>query len=121
MYICPMTPNSQLFKGSLTTIVLKLLSEHGRMYGYEMTKKVKEQTNGGLCITEGALYPALHKLEADGLIQVSIEQVGNRPRKYYCLTKTGKKEVKNKLKELGLFISQMQALLNLNPQTVIPN
>lgn len=113
MYIRVMKPNSQLFKGSLTTIVLKLLSEQGRMYGYEMSKKVKEQTNGSLCLTEGALYPALHKLEAEGLIEVTIEQLGNRPRKYYSLTKTGRKEVKNKLEELSAFISQMQALLHL--------
>ena len=54
--------NSQLYKGSLTTIVMKLLEENGRMYGYEITQKVKEITKGELKITEGALYPALHKL-----------------------------------------------------------
>lgn len=119
MYVCRMKPSGQLFKGSLTTIVLKLLSEEGRMYGYEMTKKVKEQTNGSLCLTEGALYPALHKLEAEGLIEVIIEPVGNRPRKYYSLTKQGKKEVKNKLQELSAFIWQMQTLLNLKPPTAL--
>ncbi len=56
--------NSQLYKGSLTTIVMKLLEENGRMYGYEITQKVKEITKGELKITEGALYPALHKLKA---------------------------------------------------------
>jgi DNA-binding PadR family transcriptional regulator len=110
-----MKSSSQLFKGTLTTIVLKLLSEQGKMYGYEITKKVKEQTNGTLVLTEGALYPALHKLEADGLLQVKIEQVGNRPRKYYSLTSDGKKEVKTKLKELTEFFEQMQILLNFKP------
>jgi DNA-binding PadR family transcriptional regulator len=108
-----MKQNSQLFKGSLTTIVLKLLSEQDKMYGYEITKKVKERTEGELTITEGALYPALHKLEAEGLLTVSVEHIGNRPRKYYSLTKNGKKEVKNKLAELQSFIEQMQAMLNL--------
>lgn len=112
-----MKPNSQLFKGSLTTIILKLLSEEGKMYGYEMTKKVKEQSGGKLLLTEGALYPALHKLEAEGLVEVTIEMFGNRPRKYYSLTKEGKKEVKNKLQELSAFIAQMQMLLNLKPGT----
>jgi PadR family transcriptional regulator, regulatory protein PadR len=110
-----MKPNNQLFKGSLTTILLKLLSEEDKMYGYEMTKKVKEQSNGSLVLTEGALYPALHKMEADGLVKVSIEMVGNRPRKYYSLTKNGKQEVTIKLQELSEFIRQMQALLQLNP------
>lgn len=113
MYIHPMKPNSQLFKGSLTTIVLKLLSEEEKMYGYEITKKVKELTRGELEITEGALYPALHKLEGEGLLTVSVEYIGNRPRKYYSLTRSGKKEAKNKLAELQAFIEQMQAMLNL--------
>ena len=110
---CGMKQNSQLFKGSLTTIVLKLLSEQEKMYGYEITKKVKDLSGDAINITEGALYPALHKLEADGLVTVSIEMTGNRPRKYYKLTRDGKKEVKNKLAELKDFFQQMQLVLNL--------
>ena len=90
MYIRRMKPNSQLFKGSLTTIVLKLLSEGEKMYGYEITKKVKELTAGELTLTEGALYPALHKLEGEGLLTVTMERIGNRPRKYYSLTPRGR-------------------------------
>jgi DNA-binding PadR family transcriptional regulator len=108
-----MQGNSQLFKGSLTTIILKLLSEEEKMYGYEITKRVKELSNGEVAITEGALYPALHKLESEGLLTVSVEQIANRSRKYYSLTKTGKKEVKAKLMELQSFIEQMQTMLNL--------
>jgi DNA-binding PadR family transcriptional regulator len=78
--------NSQLYKGSLTTIVMKLLEENGRMYGYEITQKVKDMTKGELKITEGALYPALHKLEAEGVLEVEVEKVDNRLRKYYKLT-----------------------------------
>ena len=59
--------NSQLYKGSLNTIIMKLLEENGKMYGYEITQKVKAITQGELNITEGALYPALHKLEAEGI------------------------------------------------------
>ena len=112
-YVCQMKPNSQLFKGSLSTIVLKLLSEQDKMYGYEITKKVKELTGGEVNITEGALYPALHKLEAEGLLTVTMENIGNRPRKYYKLTRIGKKEAKNKIEELKDFFQQMQLVLNL--------
>jgi PadR family transcriptional regulator PadR len=108
-----MKQSNQLFKGSLTTIILKLLSSQDKMYGYEITKKVKELTNGELNLTEGALYPALHKLEADGLLTVAIENIGNRSRKYYSLTKQGVKEVDNKLAELKDFFKQMQTVLNL--------
>lgn len=104
--------NSQLYKGSLNTIIMKLLEENGKMYGYEITQKVKLITKGELNITEGALYPALHKLEADGFLDVEIEKVDNRLRKYYRLTETGTKETANKVSELEEFIKNMQSLVN---------
>ncbi|ARV09669.1 PadR family transcriptional regulator [Winogradskyella sp. PC-19] len=104
--------NSKLYKGSLTTIILKLLNEHDKMYGYEITQKVKALTKGELKITEGALYPALHKLEAEGLLDVEVAKVDNRLRKYYKLTETGTKETVSKLEELAEYIKTMQALVN---------
>lgn len=110
-----MKENSQLLKGTLTTVILKLLNDNQRMYGYEITKKVKEITNGSLLITEGALYPALHKLEAEGFIESTIEQFENRPRKYYHLTKSGEKEVGNKLADMFNFMKDLQNILQLKP------
>ena len=104
--------NSQLYKGSLVTIIMKLLEEKGRMYGYEITQKVKEITKGDLNITEGALYPALHKLEAEGLLDVEVERVDNRLRKYYKLTEKGTTETANRLVELEDFIKNMQTIVN---------
>ena len=104
--------NSQLYKGSLNTIIMKLLEEKGRMYGYEITQKVKEITKGDLHITEGALYPALHKLEAEGLLEVEVERVDNRLRKYYKLTEKGTTETVNRLAELEDFIKNMQSIVN---------
>ena len=104
--------NSQLYKGSLNTIIMKLLEENGRMYGYEITQKVKEITKGELNITEGALYPALHKLEAEDLLDVKVEKVDNRLRKYYKLTEKGTKETVNRLSELEEFIKNMQTIVN---------
>ncbi|WP_344787219.1 PadR family transcriptional regulator [Postechiella marina] len=103
---------SNLYKGSLTTIILKLLNEHDKMYGYEITQKVKAITNGELKITEGALYPSLHKLEAQGLLDVEVLKVDNRLRKYYKLTEEGVKETVNKLNELEQYIETMRALVN---------
>lgn len=102
---------SQLYKGSLATIVMKLLEEHGRMYGYEITQKVKEITNGELKITEGALYPALHRLEAEGVLEVEVAHVDNRLRKYYRLTEKGTTETVYRLAELEDFIRNMQTLV----------
>lgn len=104
--------NSQLYKGSLNTIIMKLLEENGRMYGYEITQRVKEITKGELHITEGALYPALHKLEAEGLLDVEVEKVDNRLRKYYKLTEKGSEEMINRLAELEEFIKNMQTIVN---------
>jgi DNA-binding PadR family transcriptional regulator len=104
--------NNQLYKGSLATIILKLLGEKGRMYGYQITQEVKALSEGEFVITEGALYPALHKLEADGLLTVEIEMTGNRMRKYYSITQNGQREVVDRMAEMELFIRQMQVLLN---------
>jgi len=119
MYICFQNEikmkNSQLYKGSLNTIIMKLLEENGKMYGYEITQKVKAITAGELNITEGALYPALHKLEAEGILDVEIAKVDNRMRKYYKLTEAGEKETVNRLSELEDFIRNMQSLVNPKP------
>jgi len=104
--------NSKLYKGSLNTIILKLLEESEKMYGYEITQKVKEITKGELNITEGALYPALHKLEAEGLLEVEMKKVDNRIRKYYKLTEKGTKETANRLTELEEYIRTMQTIIN---------
>lgn len=105
---------SKLYKGSLTTIILKLLEGENKMYGYEITQKVKVLTAGQLNITEGALYPALHKLEAEGLLEVEVAKVDNRLRKYYKITEQGEKETVNRLQELEDFVRSMQQLLNPN-------
>lgn len=104
--------NQKLYKGSLQTIILKLLEENDKMYGYEITQRVKELTNGELQITEGALYPALHKLEADGLLDVEVAMVDNRLRKYYKLTENGTKETASRLAEMEEFLRTMQTIVN---------
>jgi len=104
--------NQKLYKGSLQTIILKLLAENDKMYGYEITQKVKALTKGKLNITEGALYPALHKLEGEGILDVEVLNIGNRLRKYYKLTEQGSKETASRLAEMQTFINTMQQLVN---------
>ena len=110
-----MALNTDLFKGTLQTVILSMLSQQDKMYGYEITQKVKTITQGDLLIKEGALYPTLHKLEAEGLLETSTEIVDNRVRKYYSLSERGKIEVVNKRQEASCFIQNLQALLNLKP------
>jgi len=104
--------NSKIFRGSLDTIIMKLLSENDEMYGYEITQKVKTLTEGQFKITEGALYPALHRLEGKGLLTTETKNIGNRFRKYYSLTEDGTKEVTTMLDEMEQFLATMKMVLN---------
>lgn len=103
---------NSLYQGSLSTIVLKLLSDQGKMYGYQITREVEQLTSGELVVTEGALYPVLHKLEAKGLLGVEMKKVNNRVRKYYFITEKGKKETVDLLTEMKSYIQNMEILLN---------
>jgi DNA-binding PadR family transcriptional regulator len=103
---------STLYKGCLEPIIMRLLKDNGRMYGYQITQMVKEITKGELQITEGALYPLLHKLEEQGILETELENVGNRIRKYYTLTKAGKKQTSMAMEELKTFMQSLQLIVN---------
>ena len=106
--------SKELLKGTLTVIILNLLAENDRMYGYEMYQKVKLLSDNKILLKDGSLYPALQKLTKDGLLSYKEEYIGKRIRKYYYLTPKGKTEKDSYLKELKEFI----ATLN---QIVFPN
>ena len=105
--------DKQLLKGSLSTIVLKLVAKEGRMYGYEITQRVRQLTDGQIKLTEGALYPTLHKLEAEGSLTTKTEIVEGRARKYYYLTEEGEKVTSQKVSETAAFVQHLQKILNL--------
>lgn len=105
--------SKELLKGTIEIIILKLLSENNKMYGYEITQCVKKITEERIEISEGALYPSLHKLEASGLLKVETLAIGKRIRKYYSLTTTGIDIAKEKVKELNEFMSSLNLIMNL--------
>ena len=111
-----MSYSTELIKGTLKTIILKLLTDNKKMYGYEITQKVKELTADRIQITEGALYPTLHSLEADKLVTTETEYIGKRIRKYYSLSPTGKAQAREKVKELASFMETMISLLDIKPK-----
>ena len=104
----------QLLKGSLKSIILKLLQEQDKMYGYEITQKVEEASSGKVKLTFGALYPILHKLENDGDVKTESVIVNNRTRVYYKLTEKGNNTAAEKIKELREFIETINHLLNID-------
>ena len=88
---------SDLFTGSLDLIILKSLS-WGPMHGYAIGQWIRTSTKEGLTVKEGALYPALHRLQAKGFLD---EEWGftetNREAKFYRLTTAGRKQLASEL------------------------
>ena len=107
--------SQEILKGIIKPLIIKMVKDNGRMYGYQITQKVKEMSSGNIHLTEGALYPALHKLEDEGILTVEIEMTGNRPRKYYSLSETGKQTVTSKLDEIKESIVILTRLFDLMP------
>src|SRR5829696_6200353 len=80
---------SMNFKGTLPTLILKALAREPS-HGYRIAQRIKERSEGVLDFKEGTLYPALHKLENEGLVE-SYEGVEKaRPRRYYRITESGR-------------------------------
>ena len=109
-----MDSNKKFLNGTLKTILLALLKEHGKMYGYEICQRTKEKTDSHILLTEGAIYPALHRLEKDGLIISSKAKVNGRTRKYYSLNLGSLPEIDSQINLLTQFTGHLRALLNLS-------
>ena len=76
-------------KGTLPTLILEALEQQPN-HGYRIAQNIKQRSRGVLDFKEGTLYPALHKLEKDGLV-TSYEAIeSGRPRRYYEITKSGR-------------------------------
>lgn len=104
--------NKSLYKGTLQNIVLKLLAKEVKMYGYQMTQRAKELTKGHLEMTEGALYPILHKLESEGIIESEIQNINGRDRKYYLLTEKGRRQQEIHEVEMKNYIFNLNTIFN---------
>jgi PadR family transcriptional regulator, regulatory protein PadR len=105
--------SKELLKGTIEIIILKLLQENKRMYGYEMMQYAEKISEGRITISEGSMYVILHKLVKEGVLQTEEENIGKRIRIYYVLTTTGKKTAKAKLKDMQEFISSLQMVFHL--------
>ena len=110
MYICFM--QKELLKGTLSSIILKLLLENDRMYGYQLSQAIKEITDGAILVKEGSLYPALFKLKDDGLVTTEEEKNGKRVRRYYSLTNKGHEETKQRINLIFEHIQLLQKIFN---------
>ena len=108
-----MKKKNALYKGTLQNIILKLLAKEVKMYGYQLTQRAKELTAGELEMTEGALYPLLHKLESDDIIYSEMQNVNGRDRKYYLLTEKGKRQQISQEEEMQSYLFNLQTIFNI--------
>ncbi len=106
--------SNDLLKGMLKPIILKLLLDKGKMYGYEITQLVKEISGGEIELTFGALYPILHKLEVDGIVKTESEVINNRNRIYYSITPKGTSKAKEKIEELEEMLKTLKIFFKPN-------
>ncbi len=98
--------------GSTAVMILRLLAEKP-MYGYQIVKELQARSNGFFNLEQGTLYPALHRLEKDGLVESKWEVVEDGPsRKYYYITSGGHQELENSAQQWSDFSRHLLNLLD---------
>ena len=108
-------PSKELIGASTIPIILTILTD-GENYGYELIKKVKEYSGDQLQWSEAMLYPVLHRMQRDNLINSRWEQLENgRKRKYYSITKTGRVALEEKKEEWQVMLGLFQRMWKLDP------
>jgi PadR family transcriptional regulator PadR len=86
-----MSKPSDFVQGTLDVLLLKILTLEP-MHGWAISERLKQVSGGVLQVSEGSLYPALHKLEQEGWITAKWQPTEtNRRAKFYCLTPLGRK------------------------------
>lgn len=107
-----MAVDRSLVSGSTTMLLLKLLSEKD-MYGYEMIETLREKSQNVFELKAGTLYPLLHGMEDKKYLKVYEKEVGGKVRKYYRITKTGRKVLAEKKEEWEIYSSAVVNVLNV--------
>ena len=107
-----MSIDKTLLTGSTTTLILKLLEEKD-LYGYEMIETLANKSDHTFDLKAGTLYPILHNLEKNELVESYEEKADNeRTRKYYHLTAKGKNALHEKHQEWIAYSNAVNKVLN---------
>jgi transcriptional regulator len=87
-------PKNDILQGTLRLLVLRTLASNKRLHGYAMTAHIQRVSTELLRVEEGSLYPALHRLEQEGLVRAEWGTTEkNREARFYSLTPAGRKEL----------------------------
>lgn len=101
----PNPPDQEWKKGSAELLVLSLLEDQPR-HGYDISKLIQIRSKGALSFHVTSLYPLLHRLEKEGLIDGRwVEKAEQRRRRYYNLTPEGRKVLRSKRKSWKDFVA----------------
>jgi PadR family transcriptional regulator, regulatory protein PadR len=105
----------ELVGASTIPIILTILLD-GENYGYELIKKVNDYSAGKLEWSDAMLYPVLHRMQKDNLIQSRWEVLENgRKRKYYRLTNAGRLELEERKEDWVMMLNMLSKMWNLKP------
>ena len=103
--------NKELMKGSTHTLILTLLARED-MYGYQITQELKRLSDDTFDLKEGTLYPALHALEKDGVVEAYWQDSAEgRRRKYYKITGEGRESLERRRREWSVFSDAMNSVM----------
>ena len=109
--------SKSLIAASSKPLILGILKE-GTSYGYAIIQRVKEISGGRLAWSDGMLYPVLHRLEKEGLIESKwMQSEEGRHRKYYAITEAGKESLLQEKANWSSMNEVMEALWAINPST----
>jgi DNA-binding PadR family transcriptional regulator len=102
-------------KGTTTLAILKLLTDAGKpMHGYQIARALESRSHGSFLFKEGLVYPRLHQMERDGLLEGEWEgERGSRRRKVYVPTAEGRRRLAQELKQWRAFSLSMEQLLGV--------
>jgi PadR family transcriptional regulator, regulatory protein PadR len=107
-----MTLETNLVRGTLTLLILKSLSQ-GPLHGFAVLEWIEAATRTPLFVAEGTLYPALHRLERNGLIEAEWGvSDNNRRAKYYSLTARGSAELRTALAAWNRHVATLERALS---------
>ncbi len=101
---------AESLKGHLDALILAVLSD-GPLHGYAIIEKLKRRSQGALALPEGTVYPALHRLEAAGLLSSVWSHGDGRRRRIYELTRRGRRELGERRTEWHDFARAVEAVL----------
>lgn len=108
-----MSKPSDLVQGTLDLLILKLLALEP-LHGWAISRKLKTISQDVLQVSEGSLYPALHKLEQEGWITAEWKQTeNNRRAKFYSLTRAGRKQLELESASWNLLSSAITSIVRL--------